>query len=79
MVLSDGCAGLAAAIETIYPRARHQRCWVHKMRNLRDGVRRRDQARISAMPSASIWPATPPRPATPSGAFAFIGKPNIPA
>ena len=36
MVLSDGCAGLAAAIETIYPRARHQRCWVHKMRNLRN-------------------------------------------
>ena len=33
-------------IETIYPRARHQRCWVHKMRNLRDGVRRRDQAAI---------------------------------
>lgn len=46
LVLSDGCAGLAAAIETIYPRAQHQRCWVHKMRNLRDGVRRRDQARI---------------------------------
>ena len=46
LVLSDGCAGLAAAIETIYPRARHQRCWVHKMRNLRDGVRRRDQAQV---------------------------------
>ena len=46
LVLSDGCAGLAAAIETIYPRAQHQRCWVHKMRNLRDGVRRRDQAQI---------------------------------
>jgi putative transposase len=46
MVISDGCAGLAAAIETIYPRARHQRCWVHKMRNLRDGVRRRDQAQV---------------------------------
>ena len=45
-VLTDGCAGLAAAIETIYPRARHQRCWVHKMRNLRDGVRRRDQAQV---------------------------------
>lgn len=45
MVLSDGCAGLAIAIETIYPRARHQRCWVHKMRNLRTGcgaaIRRR--------------------------------------
>lgn len=46
MIISDGCAGLAAAIETIYPRARHQRCWVHKMRNLRDGVRRRDQAQV---------------------------------
>lgn len=46
MVISDGCAGLAAAIETIYPRARHQRCWVHKMRNLRDGVRRRDQTQV---------------------------------
>jgi transposase-like protein len=42
----DGAAGLAAALETVYPRARHQRCWVHKMRNLRDGVRRRDQAAI---------------------------------
>jgi putative transposase len=46
LVLSDGCAGLAAAMETVYPRARHQRCWVHKMRNLRDGVRRRDQAQV---------------------------------
>ena len=46
LVLTDDCAGLAAAIETIYPRARHQRCWVHKMRNLRDGVRRRDQAAV---------------------------------
>jgi len=46
LVLSDGCAGLAAAMETVYPRARHQRCWVHKMRNLRDGVRRRDQSQV---------------------------------
>ena len=46
LVLSDGATGLAAALETVYPRARHQRCWVHKMRNLRDGVRRRDQAAI---------------------------------
>jgi len=46
LVLSDGCAGLAAAMETVYPRARHQRCWVHKMRNLRDGVRRRDRPEV---------------------------------
>lgn len=43
LVITDGCAGLAAAVQTVYPRALPQRCWVHKMRNLRDGVRRRDQ------------------------------------
>ena len=39
LVITDGCPGLAAAIPTVYPRARHQRCWVHKMRNLCDAVR----------------------------------------
>jgi len=42
LVISDGCLGLAAALAAVYPRARHQRCWVHKMRNLCDAVRRRD-------------------------------------
>lgn len=26
LIVNDGCAGLAAAIETVYPRALHQRC-----------------------------------------------------
>ena len=34
LIVTDGCAGLAAAIQAVYPRARHQRCWVHKMRNI---------------------------------------------
>jgi putative transposase len=42
LVITDGCAGLAAAIPAVYPRARHQRCWVHKMRNLCEAVRRCD-------------------------------------
>ncbi len=42
MILTDGCTGLAAALQTVYPRALHQRCWVHKMRNICDAVRRRD-------------------------------------
>jgi putative transposase len=42
MIITDGCPGLAAAIQTIYPRARHQRCWVHKMRNILEKVRKRD-------------------------------------
>jgi putative transposase len=41
-IVTDGCPGLAAAIQTVYPRVRHQRCWVHKMRNILAHVRRRD-------------------------------------
>lgn len=48
LVITDGCAGLARAIETVYPRARHQRCWVHKMRNLLEKVKRRDEKQVKA-------------------------------
>jgi transposase-like protein len=46
LIITDGCAGLAAALETVYPRALHQRCWVHKMRNIGEAVRRRDHDRV---------------------------------
>src|ERR1044071_8744555 len=36
LIVTDGCPGLAAAIQTVYPRTLHQRCWVHKIRNLRE-------------------------------------------
>jgi putative transposase len=42
LVVTDGCPGLAAAIQTVYPRVAHQRCWVHKMRNILEHVRKRD-------------------------------------
>ena len=42
LIVTDGCPGLAAALETVYPRVAHQRCWVHKMRNILEHVRRRD-------------------------------------
>lgn len=42
LIVTDGCAGLAAAIQTVYPRVLHQRCWVHKMRNILEKVRKRD-------------------------------------
>jgi putative transposase len=42
LILTDGCAGLAAALQTVYPAVPHQRCWVHKMRNIGEAVRRRD-------------------------------------
>lgn len=30
----DGALGLWGAIDRVYPQAEHQRCWVHKMRNV---------------------------------------------
>jgi putative transposase len=48
LVITDGCSGLARAIETVYPRARHQRCWVHKMRNILEKVKRRDESQVKA-------------------------------
>jgi len=42
LIVTDGCAGLAAAMQTVYPRAKHQRCWVHKMRNILQKVKKSD-------------------------------------
>ncbi len=42
LMVTDGCEGLAAAIQTVYPHVLHQRCWVHKMRNILDKVCKRD-------------------------------------
>ena len=41
-IITDGCPGLAAALPTVYPRVRQQRCWAHKMRNILEHVRKRD-------------------------------------
>ena len=46
--MTDGCPGLQAAIQTVYPRVRHQHCWVHKMRNILEKVRKRDYDQVKA-------------------------------
>jgi len=48
LIVTDGCEGLAAAIQTVYPHAQHQRCWVHKMRNILQKVRKRDYEAVKA-------------------------------
>jgi len=42
LVATDGCEALKAALQTVYPRVAHQRCWVHKMRNILEKVRKCD-------------------------------------
>jgi putative transposase len=39
----DGCKGLHQALETVYPYIPIQRCWAHKLRNVSNHIRRKDQ------------------------------------
>jgi putative transposase len=52
LIITDGCPGLAGAIQTVYPRVLHQRCWVHKMRNIREKARKRDRDELKQMAQA---------------------------
>jgi transposase-like protein len=46
VIVTDGGAGLLAALPLVYPRARVQRCWAHKTRNVLDKVREADRTRL---------------------------------
>ena len=48
LIVTDGCAGLAAALQVVYPRMAHQRCGVPKLRNVLTMVRRQDHAAVKA-------------------------------
>jgi len=50
LIVTDGCPGLAAALQVVYPRALHQRCWVHKMRNIPEKVKKRDYEAVRGTP-----------------------------
>jgi transposase-like protein len=43
LIIIDGCAGLHRALETVYPYIPIQRCWAHKLRNVANHLRRKDQ------------------------------------
>lgn len=43
LIITDGCPGLHKALETVYPYIAKQRCWVHKLRNVSNKLRRKDQ------------------------------------
>jgi hypothetical protein len=38
LTISDGAPGLCAALDQVFPAARHQRCWVHKARNVTNSL-----------------------------------------
>lgn len=47
MVVTDGQKGAAKAIAYVWPRAAHQRCWVHKLRNLSNRLKRSQQSCVA--------------------------------
>jgi putative transposase len=41
LITTDGGAGLTSTLPIVYPTARHQRCWVHKLRNVANRLPRK--------------------------------------
>jgi putative transposase len=48
LIVSDGCKGLANAIDIAFPKAKHQLCWAHKMRNILKQAKAADQKEMKA-------------------------------
>ncbi len=44
LVSTDGCTGLHAALQVVYPHVPRQHCWVHKLRNVSNLLKRSQQA-----------------------------------
>ena len=48
LFVSDGLAGIADALRRVFPKAKHQGCWVHMGRNVERKVRPCDKAEVLA-------------------------------
>jgi len=46
MLVADGAQGIWKAFSAVYPRAKQQRCWLHKMRNVLDKLPEKHRATI---------------------------------
>jgi putative transposase len=46
LIVTDGGAGMLAALGLVFPRIPHQRCWAHKTRNVINAVRKADQKEV---------------------------------
>lgn len=42
LIVTDGSKGFINAVDMIYPHAKHQRCWVHKLRNATKHIKKVD-------------------------------------
>ncbi|MCK1859845.1 transposase, partial [Legionella pneumophila] len=49
LVIGDGALGFWSAVAEVFPEARHQRCWFHKMGNVLDKLPKSQQAKAKSM------------------------------
>ena len=48
LIITDGCPGLKAALDTVYAYTKRQHCWVHKLRNVAKYLKKSDQKQVLA-------------------------------
>jgi len=46
LIITDGCAGLHAALDVVYAYTKRQHCWVHKLRNVAKHLRKSDEKQV---------------------------------
>ena len=47
LFVADGLSGMPEAISNVFPGAKHQRCWIHIVRNMTSDARKKDRDEIS--------------------------------
>jgi len=46
LIITDGCKGLHAALDVVYAYTKRQHCWVHKLRNVANYLRKSDEKQV---------------------------------
>jgi len=46
LIITDGCHGLWNASDLVFPDVAHQTCWAHKIRNILDKVKKKDEDKV---------------------------------
>lgn len=58
LLAADGAQGIWKAFSAVFPRAKQQRCWIHKMRNIEDKLPEKHRARTHERLSEAMMAQT---------------------
>jgi putative transposase len=61
LLVADGAQGIWKAFSAVFPRAKQQRCWLHKCRNVEDKVPEKHRATIHARLSEAMMAESRPQ------------------